>query len=208
MRVAAAARGNAEQSRLARSEARADMDRMAVRLQAALGFDEEEREDWARLLALLTAPAARGFWTAEARLLYDLQKVCVDHERGIYTFDLPRLDSLGLSRAGETTAAGTAKRAVFEASAQAPSAGCRRCASPSVFAPHGVSFASRGAAHGGEFAQPFPADDCRGARSRAATSAEPARAGGAREADRRTAGPHRRARISDDGRSARCIVAQ
>ena len=73
-----------------RSEARADMDRLAVRLQAALGFDDDEREDWARLLALLTAPAARGFWTAEARLLYDLQKVCVDHERGVYTFDLPR----------------------------------------------------------------------------------------------------------------------
>ena len=30
----------------------------------------------------------RGIWTAEARLLYDLQKVCVDHEREIYTVDL------------------------------------------------------------------------------------------------------------------------
>ncbi|HEY4311838.1 MAG TPA: hypothetical protein VGN12_20490 [Pirellulales bacterium] len=90
LRVAAATRGNAEQSRLARSEARADMDRLAERLQAALGFDDDEREDWARMLALLTTQAARGFWTSEARLLYDLQKVCVDHERGVYTFDLPR----------------------------------------------------------------------------------------------------------------------
>lgn len=90
LRVSAAARGNAEQSRLARSEARADMDRLAERLQGALGFDDEEREDWARLLASLTTPAARGFWTAEARLLYDLQKVCVDHERGVFTFDVRR----------------------------------------------------------------------------------------------------------------------
>ena len=30
----------------------------------------------------------RGIWTVEARLLYDLQKVCVDHEREIYTVDL------------------------------------------------------------------------------------------------------------------------
>src|SRR5262249_56888088 len=31
---------------------------------------------------------ARGIWTAEARMLYDLQKVCVDHERGIYSLDV------------------------------------------------------------------------------------------------------------------------
>ena len=44
-----------------------------------------------RLLALLSPQAAsRGFWTTEARLLYDLQKVCVDHERGVYTFDVWR----------------------------------------------------------------------------------------------------------------------
>ena len=30
----------------------------------------------------------RGIWTVEARLLYDLQKVCVDHERDVYTVDL------------------------------------------------------------------------------------------------------------------------
>jgi len=90
LRVAAAERGTAEQSRLARSDARADMERLAKRLQGALGFDDEECEDWARSLALLTAPAARGFWTAEARMLYDLQKVCVDHERGVYTFDVRR----------------------------------------------------------------------------------------------------------------------
>ena len=36
----------------------------------------------------LVAPASRGFWTAEARLLYDLQKVCLDHEKPYYAVDL------------------------------------------------------------------------------------------------------------------------
>ena len=40
--------------------------------------------------------AARGIWTPEARLLYDLQKVCIDHERGIYALNLwPWIRSLG-----------------------------------------------------------------------------------------------------------------
>ena len=32
--------------------------------------------------------AAKGFWAPEARLLYDLQKVCIEHERGVFTLDL------------------------------------------------------------------------------------------------------------------------
>jgi hypothetical protein len=32
--------------------------------------------------------SAGGVWTPEARVLYDLQKVCVDHERGVYTLDV------------------------------------------------------------------------------------------------------------------------
>ena len=96
LRIAAAERGTPESSRAARSEARADMERLADRLQAALRFDEEEREDWSRALAVLTSQAARGFWTAEARLLYDLQKVCVDSERGIYTFDVYRFVASGI----------------------------------------------------------------------------------------------------------------
>ena len=181
---------------------------MAVRLQAALGFDEEEREDWARLLALLTAPAARGFWTAELRLLYDLQKVCVDHERGIYTFDLPRWIRSGFRAAVKRLLPGQ-RNVLF--SKHLRSAVSRLPAvrvSERVRARMGSLLQVAVLRTEENSAQPFPADDCRGARSRAATSAEPARAGGAREADRRTAGPHRRARISDDGRSARCIVAQ
>src|SRR5206468_41920 len=36
----------------------------------------------------LLAGAASGFWTLEARLLYDLQKVCVDRERGVFALDV------------------------------------------------------------------------------------------------------------------------
>jgi hypothetical protein len=64
------------------------LDRLIQRLQAVLHFDEAEATKWRRSLAALLAPAAAGFWTAEARLLYDLQKICVDHERPIYALDL------------------------------------------------------------------------------------------------------------------------
>lgn len=55
-----------------------------------LGFKRSETEDWARSLVSLLDQSSRGFWTAEARMLYDLQKVCVDHERGVYTLDFWR----------------------------------------------------------------------------------------------------------------------
>jgi hypothetical protein len=68
--------------------ANSEMNRLATRLRAALGFSPEETDSWARLLTALLAPAARGVWPVEARLLYDLQKVCIDHERELYALDL------------------------------------------------------------------------------------------------------------------------
>ena len=35
----------------------------------------------------LLEPASRGIWPSESRLLYDLQKVCIDHERPVYAVD-------------------------------------------------------------------------------------------------------------------------
>ncbi len=61
---------------------------LAARLQAALGFDESERAAWERCLGLLLRRCADDRLTIEGRLLYDLQKVCVDHEREIFTVDL------------------------------------------------------------------------------------------------------------------------
>jgi len=66
-------------ARAARHEARHDLERLLRRLRAAIELDETTCDTWTDALAALLPPAARGFWTAEARLLYDLQKVCVDH---------------------------------------------------------------------------------------------------------------------------------
>jgi len=68
--------------------AKDELFRLVQRLQRALGFDGTEAERWRRALPPLLARSARGFWTPEARLLYDLQKVCVDHEREVFRMDL------------------------------------------------------------------------------------------------------------------------
>ena len=49
---------------------------------------ESSPQSWQESLFALVSQTPRGIWTVEARLLYDLQKVCVDHEREIYTVDL------------------------------------------------------------------------------------------------------------------------
>lgn len=67
---------------------RSDLDQLAGRLCAALEIGDEERGAWRDALAALVRRAPSGIWTAEARLLYDLQKVCVDFEREIHTVDL------------------------------------------------------------------------------------------------------------------------
>ena len=61
---------------------------MTARLQAALGFPEKEAGVWRHILAKLVEPAAAGFWTREGRLLYDLQRACIDQERDVYAVDL------------------------------------------------------------------------------------------------------------------------
>ncbi len=71
-----------------RASARAEMEKLVDRLQKVLGFSEVEAQPWVVSLEAMLPRAARGFWSAEARLLYDLQNVCVEHERSVYTLDL------------------------------------------------------------------------------------------------------------------------
>src|SRR5262249_15595270 len=66
----------------------AELDQLTQRLQAALAWDEKHAEAWRQALPALLAPAAQGIWPAEARLLYDLQKVCIDHERPVYSLEV------------------------------------------------------------------------------------------------------------------------
>jgi hypothetical protein len=51
-------------------------------------IDRPTIDDWQAALVPLLAPAARGFWTNERRLLYDLQKVCLERERGVFRVDV------------------------------------------------------------------------------------------------------------------------
>jgi hypothetical protein len=76
------------QMRATWNSARAELDRLAARLQAALDLTREEADAWRKALPGLLAGGSRGIWPAEARLLYDLQKACVDHERQIYSLDV------------------------------------------------------------------------------------------------------------------------
>jgi len=90
LRTRAARFGGVELGRDARAAARLDLERLALRLREALEFPESELEEWTKSLVSLVDQSSRGIWTPEARLLYDLQKVCVDHERGVYALDLWR----------------------------------------------------------------------------------------------------------------------
>ncbi len=66
----------------------AEISRLTVRLREALDFDDNEARDWHLSLTLLVRNALHGFWNNDARLLFDLQKVCVDHEREVSVVDL------------------------------------------------------------------------------------------------------------------------
>jgi len=64
------------------------IDHLVERLQQALDFDDEAAVGWRDCIQAMLAYASRGFWNSDRKLLYDLQKVCVDHERGLYRVDL------------------------------------------------------------------------------------------------------------------------
>jgi hypothetical protein len=65
-----------------------EIKQLVRRLRQALGGSAGEAERWRETLLSLLGPAASGTWSVEARLLYDLQKVCVDQERSVYAVDL------------------------------------------------------------------------------------------------------------------------
>jgi len=68
--------------------ARSALDQLADRLAAALELGPEAARAWREALPALLAPTSEGVWAVETRLLFDLQKLCVDSERPIYTIDL------------------------------------------------------------------------------------------------------------------------
>ncbi len=72
----------------ARRGALIDLERLVTRLQAALELHDREVEEWRAALPALLGPASQGVWPHSARLLYDLQKVCIDYERDLYALDV------------------------------------------------------------------------------------------------------------------------
>lgn len=67
--------------------ARREIEALTLRLQAALRFDDHEADEWTEALFALLAAARPGFWNPDARLLYDLQRVALDHERDVFVVD-------------------------------------------------------------------------------------------------------------------------
>lgn len=85
----AAERATTEDKRRSAAEkARADIRQLVERLRQALDFPQDDSDDWQSSLWELATNAIHGFWNADKRLLYDLQKVCLDHERVTYKVDL------------------------------------------------------------------------------------------------------------------------
>jgi hypothetical protein len=78
----------ASQAGVLRAEARHDIKAFVDRLQAALRFAPAEKSEWVDCLVALAEPASVAVWSPGSRLLYDLQKVCIDVERPAFAADL------------------------------------------------------------------------------------------------------------------------
>ena len=78
----------ASQAGVLRAEARGDIKALVDRLQAALRFAPAEKDEWVDCLAAVAQPASLAVWSPGSRLLYDLQKVCIDVERPAFAADL------------------------------------------------------------------------------------------------------------------------
>ncbi len=82
-------RATSDEKRLSAEEkARADIRYLVERLRRAISFAEDQTDAWQASLWELATNAIHGFWNSEKRLLFDLQKVCLDHERVTYKVDL------------------------------------------------------------------------------------------------------------------------
>jgi len=65
-----------------------EIERLTARLATALELHHHEAEEWRHRLPSVLASAASGLFPAGARFLFDLQKVCIDHERDLFAADL------------------------------------------------------------------------------------------------------------------------
>ncbi len=82
--LTAAERGPVEYRVEADTAARYELDKLAQRLSAALDLNAEEAEEWRQALQVLLVAPKGWLLPVEARLLYDLQKTCIERERRIH----------------------------------------------------------------------------------------------------------------------------
>ena len=88
LRVRAARVALPDRAERMRALAIAELKRLVRRLQRALGLSDEATKRWVAALIPVLQRCDRGIRTVEARLLYDLQKVCIENERGVFRIDL------------------------------------------------------------------------------------------------------------------------
>jgi hypothetical protein len=77
-----------DQAVKAQQELLHEVEFLVLRLQAALELSDESVRPWLTMCQRLLPAARHGFWNANARLLFDLQQVCLDHEKEMYRVDL------------------------------------------------------------------------------------------------------------------------
>ncbi|MBS0263997.1 MAG: hypothetical protein JSS02_18820 [Planctomycetes bacterium] len=77
-----------DQMTAAQRELLREVELLVQRLQSALELTDDQARPWLAICERLLPAARHGFWNANARLLYDLQQVCLDHEQEIYKVDL------------------------------------------------------------------------------------------------------------------------
>ncbi len=65
-----------------------DVRTLVTRLQQALTFEDSDVTAWHESVRELFRNSTHGFWNVDKKLLHDLQKVCLDHERVTYRVDL------------------------------------------------------------------------------------------------------------------------
>ena len=70
------------------ADAEKQLDRLIARLCSALHLGAPKPAEWLSALRPLLEPAAEGVWPPAGRLLYELQKACIDVERKVYSSNL------------------------------------------------------------------------------------------------------------------------
>jgi hypothetical protein len=88
LRTRAARVAPADQTQETRAGAVRELEQLTLQLQQVLRFDDATGQEWRQVLPALLDKADQGSWPVEAKLLYDLQKACSDHDRKLYALDL------------------------------------------------------------------------------------------------------------------------